>query len=1450
VEAGRLEGILTLVLVLASLATLPASVLNVPETAGTSETADAEGWLPGWRYRRAVIIDNTANPSTLADYQVLVVVDTATLISEGKMVYDCRDIRFTDEDGVTIIPHWVERATCNTSSTRIWIRVPSIPGGSAKTVYMYYGNILATSTSNSTAVWGKHVRFTYGRDGYYVALILSAREWASPTSETLIPGTRGNDVGASVTLPRSVTIYGTTVTAVYVTSNGFIRWDNVRDNRAYCADIANKIIAPHWEDLRTETTFRPDGGVYLIQGSDYYGDYFGFRWRAVYYYYTEDRADFEVLFYSNNAIQFNFYTLSVDAYPCEFISAGDGSNYIDLTPRWRYMESVLFVPRARPEPAVSVAPGEEGRFIPLPNWLPGWNFRVPVIITASTRVPAGYQVRIVVDTASLIRAGKMRPDGADIRFTADDGVTPIPHWVEPGTINTTSTSIWVRMPVSIPAGQSIRIYMYYGNPHADSTSDSLAVWGKDVSFVYGRDDYYVALILADREWIEPITEYTVGFQDEYGVSVNIENLLGRPVTIYGVPVSAVFFCSNGYIRWDNVGDVDPNSRLDPLKKIIAPHWEDLEAFMYYGTCRDDHLGDCVFFAWWGYYYGLGMTTHFQLVIYASNAIQFNYLYLGYPPLINPVAYISAGDGRNYIDLTPRWELMESVLFIHRVVPEPVVTLGAESSVAIPQVSLPGTSVLFRHALVYSPDSTQFAHSFTATYTGTAGYETGYGGDRWAWRVFANPYSAGENTASLVSTVTITLPYATVLVEKLELYARTAGTGSYRRLWIRVLDSTGSLVAEVSNATMGTGWALTAISVNRLLSGSVTVWINATVTSTTSVGEEICVSGVKLYMSHNTTTDTVVTLDKRDRLNATTVFTVNLDTTLVNSSIIDLLIIDKLAYDSTNYPAVPIYVGNETVGSNNYLVYRIAGATSTGTFWIRTTMQNAITRITFRSRGVEVSRVLVGEPFTVEIPVVGNISIPDLRLEYANTRSATVAINVPGTYTVIANATRPGEYVVGYREGTIIVDYGVLIVKFSDLDGEPVDYEALDLTLRNMYTRESRSARAGALAILTGLKYGVHELVAGVKGVPACRGVFDLYSATNASVLSITCNIKRVQDYRGLNKSVMFDFGKRLLSLEDLSPEHPYSRIRILLSGTGAFALVLNYHGKKPTSVSVVANVAITRWYWDDHYLVVTGILHGMGEIIVTDLYRLRVEVYDRLGNLIPLKVPLYINGTTYYTPVAEGLFCPETYIVILPAEIYGFKFHSFGDGYGDTVRLVNISTSDVVLRAYYRVPSRIEVKAYRVSSLAGAAKSLLLGDGNASVYFEGRLLDYYGNGVPGRAITVRLYRAGSLVAEYNVTTDPSGYWRTPLLELARGEKYAVSVHYAGDDTYVESATVYEFGTEALPPAPAPAIPPVEALAVVTGVLLVVGLILVATRAVKHTVTELERERRFVKRKTR
>jgi hypothetical protein len=76
---------------------------------------------------------------------------------------------------------------------------------------------------------------------------------------------------------------------------------------------------------------------------------------------------------------------------------------------------------------------------------PGWSTAVPVTIIEESGVDlADYQVRLVVDTASLIGAGEMKPDASDLRFATDfEGSNPIGYWIE-GGVGTASTVVWIK----------------------------------------------------------------------------------------------------------------------------------------------------------------------------------------------------------------------------------------------------------------------------------------------------------------------------------------------------------------------------------------------------------------------------------------------------------------------------------------------------------------------------------------------------------------------------------------------------------------------------------------------------------------------------------------------------------------------------------------------------------------------------------------------------------------------------------------------------------------------------------------------------------------------------------------------------------------------------------------------------------------------------------------------
>jgi hypothetical protein len=102
-----------------------------------------------------------------------------------------------------------------------------------------------------------------------------------------------------------------------------------------------------------------------------------------------------------------------------------------------------------------------------------------------------------------------------------------------------------------------------------------------------------------------------------------------------------------------------------------------------------------------------------------------------------------------------------------------------------------------------------------------------------------------------------------------------------------------------------------------------------------------------------------------------------------------------------------------------------------------------------------------------------------------------------------------------------------------------------------------------------------------------------------------------------------------------------------------------------------------------------------------------------------------------------------------------------------------------------------------------------------------------------------------------VTTDASGYYRTPDMKLIRNTTYRVEVVYQGDDIYVGSSKTYEFSVAALPVAPAPAAPapaPATIMLIVAAAIVVAAIVIGIKIARKTVVEAIENEMSFVKRK--
>jgi hypothetical protein len=106
----------------------------------------------------------------------------------------------------------------------------------------------------------------------------------------------------------------------------------------------------------------------------------------------------------------------------------------------------------------------------------GYSYAKSITVTNTSSVSAiNYQLRLTVNTQSLIAASQMQVSGDDIRFGKKCSASATyNHWIESG-INTASTVIWVKVD-TILAGTSQTFFMYHGNPTAVSTSSIPSVF--------------------------------------------------------------------------------------------------------------------------------------------------------------------------------------------------------------------------------------------------------------------------------------------------------------------------------------------------------------------------------------------------------------------------------------------------------------------------------------------------------------------------------------------------------------------------------------------------------------------------------------------------------------------------------------------------------------------------------------------------------------------------------------------------------------------------------------------------------------------------------------------------------------------------------------------------------------------------------------------------------------
>ena len=226
---------------------------------------DATGgvwWNSDWENRQTITIDNTSGVNALDNYPILVTINTASLIAAGKMNNNGGDIRFVD--GSQELDFWVESGI-NTASTRIWVKIPSIPASAAKTIQMYYGNPNRTvSQSNGSNTFATFDDFGgQGWDQYKY----SGNPVMGPGSTAGGSGTFSSVIRESDTLWRMYSSYDSDNRDIGMsTSTDGISWTHqgvvVRKGEAGTWDSSNIWCPAVWKENGTYYMMYPGSGSF------------------------------------------------------------------------------------------------------------------------------------------------------------------------------------------------------------------------------------------------------------------------------------------------------------------------------------------------------------------------------------------------------------------------------------------------------------------------------------------------------------------------------------------------------------------------------------------------------------------------------------------------------------------------------------------------------------------------------------------------------------------------------------------------------------------------------------------------------------------------------------------------------------------------------------------------------------------------------------------------------------------------------------------------------------------------------------------------------------------------------------------------------------------------------------------------------------------------------------
>ncbi|WAE39593.1 MAG: hypothetical protein FHOMOCKG_00065 [Methanophagales virus GBV302] len=471
------------------------------------------GWLSGYSYRKKVTISGSSGAGE--NYQVKLLIGSSSggdFHLEGHCENFPNDIRFTDDDGTTLLDYWIEDSTQDPIT--VWVKVKDNLDNNVD-IYVYYGNPSASSASDGNSVFLDFIdkedasSFTCDSNHYATTYNDYLRIYSDAGS--------GERCYKDIDIPKPF-VYE----MVWYTHNTDIT-DQV--GIIVSTDSGGGVSNRYFYTFQPRSPSQNKVQYYTGSFNDLYSSFSmgtTYRFKII----VDDNVDFYLYDVDGNQLASALnkpYAYGSPSGNAKTLWIGDATGGTDIKGDIR-IKFAFFRKYASPEPSFGSVGSETSCFSctdvvglldtssrsgPLvgscvdalgaisssslfmeATWLPGFTYRKRLVISGSNGAGTGYQIKLKIGSSS---GGDFHLNGHcddfpnDIRFTKDDGLTLLKYWIEDPDQD--PVTVWVKIEDNLD--ENVDIYCYYGSSIADTLSNGEAVFDFFDDFDYGNISSYL-----------------------------------------------------------------------------------------------------------------------------------------------------------------------------------------------------------------------------------------------------------------------------------------------------------------------------------------------------------------------------------------------------------------------------------------------------------------------------------------------------------------------------------------------------------------------------------------------------------------------------------------------------------------------------------------------------------------------------------------------------------------------------------------------------------------------------------------------------------------------------------------------------------------------------------------------------------------------------------------------